>query len=1429
MKKMLVVVASALVSVFVVMSALAEARDGTCWKLGGDWNSAALWVNGLWPQERGVARVNVPGQAPGAHSLWALNVNVPNLVLGAFDFGKVGLAVTGASDCGIQYGGNNPYISHTYMRKPNNNSNVNYPDDYCYRTLCYNIPIRGMGDNKMTLKGRGEILIKQPMADFNEVEIRNVLMATNPAPDFAFTTCDTTLSGCLFYWPCGTADATATLAKGKTLTLEAGSVLTVRNTSQNRTATVELGTIARGFRGTLVIADQTGTLGNKERVKADGGVPMPYKGVIEPWIIGYNASHKLHFLTYDASVGFKPVEPTRVNDLANAGEDDIVLLNANARLSTNKKIRALVIENKASLTIDDGVTLTLGDDPDHAAALILNAETIDDYTFLSGMSGAIDFGRSPGFVWMTATSAFSYTRIDTQIRGTAGVTLAGGSAIVDSGYYPYVWRNQHFNFCRWTGGTTLVGVRLGVKVSAGAASAVNVFENCGDLCVVGADTAGGNALELDLGQGIIGNRVYVSGMGAQWNSNPAAPESTDDLAGAIIQTGSETAQRYTFTNRVTLVNDARFVARDNRNSGYEFKGSVDGRGDLQIWQKSAFTYFAATNTFHGRTLQVGTGTGAVGLTGCGTFGDGPVELESNLQFVDTDGLCVVTNDITCGSGAELVRANVGLFGKVDVAGSLANFGCSALVFGPDVTLGAIDATSTLTVTGATAQTALVLKGDGDSHLSPTFARNMPIVKGGAGTLTFHTADGGRGQSSAPALTVKSGTVAFENDLFKSRGLVYWLDASDPTTFETDPSTGNVMKWNSKNGNGYFFAAPNHPAEMRGDYPHDGYGAQTGVNKLNGMNVLTFAPGEERRNYLVGSRKVSQRTMFVVCVPRQTRQNQVLFGTTVNYSFRTASDNYKRWRVSEQSENYESSGGIYLNGEWTTDGTYAPKTAQILTIRHPVDVADPNWPSQTDVKYRGRDYERMQLGFQYTDVRTPDGYEGDVAEVLAFDTILTDDERKTVENYLAKKWGINNQLHADVATRSEQILDPTTTVTLNDAATLDLNGHSQTIASLSGCGKIVNSAGGAIPVLTITGTCDFRGVAEGVTLRLAGGAKLAAYGSGIPTAGLLYRVDASRPETMIENAQGIITNWMSRGGTGMALEWRSDRALSGATNGPTYQANSAVFGGRPGVHFAQKCQLRTVASSPTKTILFVASIDTPYVNMHCPWFSFAGASGMRTHITGDTGNNISLCYWTRFGNRVSVNGEPIVWGRNYAEKGTSYEQYRMPAGAFLYSARLGADRLVEAGKDDVLNDGGGNLGNGCWFGEVIAYDRCLTDDECATVESYLMNKWFGPTGKIPDESDDVQVKGDVELVVGTDGKIKPLVIEGTLDATGADLRVVNAKQGEKGAAQELVAASAVRSAFDSTSADYRWFDIQYLVDQMKYVGKRLVRGLILSVR
>ena len=86
---------------------------------------------------------------------------------------------------------------------------------------------------------------------------------------------------------------------------------------------------------------------------------------------------------------------------------------------------------------------------------------------------------------------------------------------------------------------------------------------------------------------------------------------------------------------------------------------------------------------------------------------------------------------------------------------------------------------------------------------------------------------------------------------------------------------------------------------------------------------------------------------------------------------------------------------------------------------------------------------------YTDAwnREPNGWQA-LAEVIAYDRILTDEERLAVETYLSRKWGLGIYAKGDGKSVS---------VELAEGAKLDLAGGELAMSGVSGAGRVVNGA------------------------------------------------------------------------------------------------------------------------------------------------------------------------------------------------------------------------------------------------------------------------------------------------------------------------------------------------------------------------------------
>ena len=149
---------------------------------------------------------------------------------------------------------------------------------------------------------------------------------------------------------------------------------------------------------------------------------------------------------------------------------------------------------------------------------------------------------------------------------------------------------------------------------------------------------------------------------------------------------------------------------------------------------------------------------------------------------------------------------------------------------------------------------------------------------------------------------------------------------------------------------------------------------------------------------------------------------------------------------------------------------------------------------------------------------PVDFNGYIAEVIAFNRMLSDDEVLEVSDYLGKKWHGEKYVAKSVSTTS---LSADAAVELFGEGKFDLNGVSQSISSLSGSGEVVNSSE-ELAVLTVTGACNFTGKVSGnVVVKVADGSlalepshgvdvvvgngdvELEAYNYSVPTDGLCY--------------------------------------------------------------------------------------------------------------------------------------------------------------------------------------------------------------------------------------------------------------------------------------------------------------------------------------
>jgi autotransporter-associated beta strand protein len=126
-----------------------------------------------------------------------------------------------------------------------------------------------------------------------------------------------------------------------------------------------------------------------------------------------------------------------------------------------------------------------------------------------------------------------------------------------------------------------------------------------------------------------------------------------------------------------------------------------------------------------------------------------------------------------------------------------------------------------------------------------------------------------------------------------------------------------------------------------------------------------------------------------------------------------------------------------------------------------------------------------VGHYWGSTSYPRGFWGDVAEIIVYNRQFDEDERKFVEAYLAKKWGVDIGLGEQ--DKLVDLLPPQSDVSVAEGATLELNGADQSFTSLSGAGDIVNNSETVSVVTLSSGALDgFAGTIGGnITLKIIG--------------------------------------------------------------------------------------------------------------------------------------------------------------------------------------------------------------------------------------------------------------------------------------------------------------------------------------------------------
>ncbi len=1213
--------------------------------------------------------------------------------------------------------------------------------------------ISGTGDNTFTKKGYGTLVLSTPLADFATVAAGGGTLRTSSTSGTLFSSSWTqAVRGGFFSWEPGAAAAASMrpVAYGP----RGGGIKVTAASGASATLTIpSLAPEADG--GTLWIraAGGTNTLGATEKFLV-ATPPALVNGMLDPGIVTHDESTEswpVLFTAYDAQKGIVPYPATSMVDLASAAATDVAVVKSDTTLSASKQVAALVVDDTASLSIGAGATLTVGDNnAAHPAGVIFNHNVQKGANVAMSFSGAgtLDFGASPGVIWTSMPTKNGWgpnrsVQIATKIAGRNGVTFAthDRGATTTAGYFRF-----GSGVAQWSGPTRIEGGFLWIDAEDALPA--------GDIHVLGgAGGRGGGQFRPNSGGWNFNQNFFLAGAG---------PYGDDDCA-FYLQNGNTT-----LNGVVTLVDDTVFLGGSAKN--VRFAQGVRGPGSL-ILNGGGNIDFGGVNSFDALVLNNST---SVRFRDGSTFGAGRVWMKGGDHHFTFDRGCAIvsTNEFRLDSGSlSMSLDNAALsFAKPAALASLAFTNFSAVAIGGEWDVakirgcGARDATLGNERVTATAGGATLALGDAsDAVLATTLADGdgaLGLAKQGSGTLEM-PADDTRAYTGAT--TVREGTLRLNDDPRLSSSLLYWLDASREEDFSFDAATGAITSWRSRGGksNAVFSTANGTPTRGTAD-------------RVNGLDVVTTKKAEgDVADRLVGSASAPHRTVFVVCRARSSAANAGLIGKNgEDIGHRMTSTSL--WQPESGSWTLNTTGAIRIDGEDAARPAINVGSTRILTLVHDRD----GWPAS--VSWGGSTAScdfTPAIGWYYSQ-RV---FDGDYCEILAFDRVLSEHEKRVVENYLSEKW-LGRTLHAD--TLAAPALPAATALRVETGATLDLAGVSATVASLSGNGTITNSSETAA-TLTVTGSADFTGrIAGPVTVATSGSASIGAVvGSGAalaqqggtlaagthfltpPTDGLAYWCDAAARDTILE-APGVgVTGWVSRAAS-------TSPSLAIRDGAPAYEP--AGLGGRPALRFGTGSSLMAKAPSAVRSVFVVAAISGAQSGNGGLWGISGLDRGFRfgnntTRLEGDDGHVRP----TLPGDRVCVDG--VLDGGQSVDFGSGVTR--------VFSARMDGDAAhfaniglgSPAARGTVVGKYCSNSSFQGLVGEVIAYDRVLTDGEMEQVEAYLAAKWKAATwteGNPPAEYEDGFLDG-AALSVGSGASVDlgaAAVTVGTLrnDGTGGSI-------------------------------------------------------------